>query len=404
MNASDGHAASPSRGTAAVLLAASSLTVMAGATIAPALPSMAQHFAAADPEHGERAAFLVRLALTGPGLLTAIVSLAAGPLIDRVGRVPPLLAGLVLYIAAGTSGLYVQTITQLLVGRALLGVAVALVMVATTALIGDLYQGPRRQKFNGLQGACMSFGGVLFLVAAGFLADTGWRSPFVIYFAAAGVLLAALMLAANLRAATNAAGSSPQPEQTVSPGAIGRILILGFVGMVLFYMIPTHLPFRLDEIGITERKYGGIAIAASGLVAGVIAASYSIARARLSFLAIVAVQMGLMAASFAIIAKAESYPLILLGAVVNGLGQGFMIPNLTTWVQSESPVHLRGRNIGWLVSAVFLGQFLSPIITKPLGDRFGIAGEFGIASGFMILIAIFAALASKFGSRGKPVA
>jgi MFS family permease len=377
---------------------------MAGATIAPALPAMAAHFKEKAERDGSEVEFLVRLALTGPGLFTAIVSLFAGPLIDRIGRVPILLMGLVLYIIAGTSGLYLDDIHQLLVGRALLGVAVALVMVTTTTLIGDLYAGPARQRFTGFQSAFMSFGGVAFLLIAGFLADVGWRAPFGIYFAA-GLVLVGTLVALRSGSGTGGPGASSvagaQFVDEAGPAArtLATVLALGFVGMVLFYMIPTHVPFLLQELGVGEKKFGGIAIATNGLMGGIVAMNYGRIRSRLSFAAIAALMFIVMAAGYTIFWQARSYPVVLIGCVVNGLGQGLMLPNCMSWIQSIAPAGKRAKLSGALVSAVFLGQFLSPILTKPIGDRFGLSAEFGIAAGVMVGLCVVFAMLAGIGTK-----
>ena len=66
------------RGT---LLAASTLTIMAGATIAPGLPRMQAHFADVA-----QADLLVRLVLTIVALAVALFSPIAGWLADRSGK------------------------------------------------------------------------------------------------------------------------------------------------------------------------------------------------------------------------------------------------------------------------------------------------------------------------------
>ncbi|MEM7762019.1 MAG: MFS transporter, partial [Cyanobacteria bacterium P01_A01_bin.40] len=67
----------------ATLLLVSTLTVMSGATIAPSLPAMQEHFADV-----ENSALLVRLVLTIPALFIAIGGLFAGQLVDKIGRKP----------------------------------------------------------------------------------------------------------------------------------------------------------------------------------------------------------------------------------------------------------------------------------------------------------------------------
>lgn len=95
------------------LLLVSTLTVMAGATIAPSLPAMQQHFAEVA-----NVAYWVRLVLTVPALLIAIGAPFVGVLIDQLGRKPLLTTALVVYGLAGSSGLWLNTIGLILVGRA----------------------------------------------------------------------------------------------------------------------------------------------------------------------------------------------------------------------------------------------------------------------------------------------
>jgi len=143
-------------------LLVSSLTVMAGATIAPALPSMQAHFAEV-----KQAGLLIRLVLTLPALFIVLAAPIAGWFLDRNGRLRLLIPAMVLYGIAGSSGLYLDTIGSILAGRALLGVAVAGIMTAATTLVADYYEGQARAQFMGWQAAFMSFGGVVFLTAGG---------------------------------------------------------------------------------------------------------------------------------------------------------------------------------------------------------------------------------------------
>ena len=78
--------------TKSTLLLVSTLTVMAGATIAPSLPAMQEHFQSVN-----NAALWVRLVLTLPALFIVVGSLIAGIVVDRFGRKPLLLAATALY-------------------------------------------------------------------------------------------------------------------------------------------------------------------------------------------------------------------------------------------------------------------------------------------------------------------
>jgi MFS family permease len=152
----------------ATLLLASTLTVMAGATISPALPAIQAHFTGTG-----NAALLVRLVLTMPALFIAPTAPLAGGVADRAECKPLLVGSTVLYAIAGGSGFVLDSLLAIIVGRAALGVAVGGITVGATALITDYYVGEQRDSVLGLQGSFSQFGGVLFLPLGGVLADVG---------------------------------------------------------------------------------------------------------------------------------------------------------------------------------------------------------------------------------------
>jgi MFS family permease len=102
------------------LLLVSSLTIMSLITISPALPQMAIAFSGV-----KNSGFLVKLVLTIPALMIAVFSPITGRLIDRYGRLKILWFSLVLYAIAGSAGYYLKDLYQILISRAVLGMAVA---------------------------------------------------------------------------------------------------------------------------------------------------------------------------------------------------------------------------------------------------------------------------------------
>ena len=117
------------------------MTVMAGATIAPSLPEMTRAF-----PNNPNAETLVKLVLTIPGLFIAITAPMSGWIIDRFGRIRLLVGMLLLYAIAGTSGLYLNSLFEIIVGRAFLGIAVGGIMTTAIALIGDYFEGETRSS------------------------------------------------------------------------------------------------------------------------------------------------------------------------------------------------------------------------------------------------------------------
>ena len=220
-----------------------------------AVAAVAVAFAAADT-------YVVVLALpdmmTGVGLsvdelqrAAPIVSgfllgyVAVLPLIGRIadlrGRVPVLVASLVVFALGSLVTAAAYDLPSMVVGRFLQGVGGGGLVPATLALVADLYPPHRRGVPLGLVGAVQEVGSVLGpLYGALVLAVSSWHAIFAIN------VVAALLLAALLRSA--APSSSEEPARGPGPEAPGRrdlpgaaLLLLALAGLVLTMVQPPAL-------------------------------------------------------------------------------------------------------------------------------------------------------------------
>ncbi|MEO1004618.1 MAG: MFS transporter [Cyanobacteria bacterium J06638_38] len=366
----------------ATLLLVSTLTVMSGATIAPSLPAMQEHFADV-----ENSALLVRLVLTIPALFIAIGGLFAGQLVDKIGRKPLLVSSTLVYGLAGSSGFVLNSLGTILFGRALLGLSVAGIMTGVTTLIADYYTGQKRANFMGLQAAFMGLGGVAFLSVGGFIADLNWRFPFLIYLSAWAIMLAiAFTLYEPKREVNNQAQDSSQVSQPrMSISVLAMIYGVALFYMLAFYLIPVQLPFYLKNLSNSSAAASGLAIAASTLASSIASLRYGFVKERLGFVSIVATAFAIASVGYLMIGVAGSYNLVLLGLIIAGLGFGLLMPNLNVWLSSIVSDALRGRALGGLTTFFFLGQFLSPIIAQPVTNSVGL-GQTYIVTGISLLV------------------
>ncbi len=405
------HRGPPRASTAATLLAASTLTIMAPTIVAPALPSIARAFADAPAVD-----VAVPLVLTLPALVIAVTAGAVGVVVDRRGRRPVLLAGILLYGAMGGTGLVVGTLPLLLAGRVGLGVAVAMVLTAVTTLIADLYDGVARARMLARQAAAMGVSGTVFTATSGVLAASSWRLSFLLY------PLAWLLLPLVLRAVptpprpTGPIGApSARPAPVVSgpgtvttPGweaggagprgvehrgaraavvvvAVSITLLLGV--QVLFYLLPVQLPFVLEEVFGLGPARTGLLVAIPPLAyagASLLATRLATDRRRASVVAAAAAVTG---TGYLAIGTATTLWVVAMGLVVGGAGLGLIVPNLVAWVAQDAPPHLRGRLVGVMTSALFLGQFLSPLLWSPAVSRFGRQGALTLAAAVLVAVA-----------------
>ena len=361
------------------LLFTSSMTVMAGATISPALPQIQQFF-----QNEPNSEFWVKLLLTLPALFTAIGAPFAGMIIDRFGRKPLLIGAVTLYGLAGGSGCVLSSLTGLLIGRAFLGLAVGAIMTTSIALIADYYQGPKRNQIMGTQAAFMGYGGVVFLTLGGFLADIGWRIPFLIYLSAFAILPLVIfcLTEPNVESDRNSI-LAEDVEAKLPIGTIALIYTLTFLTMVAFYMIPVQLPFYLKSLGQVSNAQTGIAIAASTLASAIVSMRYGSIKTHLSFPGVLICLFLLMGLGYVTISLAKSYPVVVLGLIFAGSGLGLLLPNMNVWLNAKTPIASRGRVLGGLTTCMFLGQFCSPIVSQPIAQQLGLGVTYGV-TGFAL--------------------
>lgn len=135
----------------------------------PALPMLTQALGAS----------LAATQLTMSGLILSfgLAQLAWGPIADRVGRRPVLLAGLSLYVLAGLACTVAPNIGVLILGRCLQGACLAAAVVCARAMVRDLYE---PQQGAQVMSRAMSGLGVIAILApvtGGALAGgAGWRA------------------------------------------------------------------------------------------------------------------------------------------------------------------------------------------------------------------------------------
>lgn len=367
------------RAAAWALLLCSSLTVMSGAIIAPALPLIAEDFK--ELPHVE---FLSRLVITMPALAIALTGMLSGILADRIGRRPLLLGALALYAIAGTSGLYLSDLYAILAGRFVLGVAVAGVMTAASAMIGDRLAGAARRKFLGRQAAFMSAGGVVFVPLGGLLTGISYHAPFAVY--AASLLLLPLVVAAlpesrgggaAARASTANVAGLPAAAATRGSGVIiASIFVLAILFQIAFYLGPVQVPFMVKSVLKGSGLIAGVAVAVMTLGAAVVSLNYErLARGRSPWSA-ACVTAAVMGVGCIVTGAADSLPVLMIGQLIFGMGAGLIMPNLMSWLMATASESRRGQLTGTLTAAIFAGQFLSPIAAQPFVHDHGVPGTF----------------------------
>jgi MFS family permease len=367
-----------------ILLSASCLSVLGAVLIAPVLPQLQDAFVGVP---GARV--LAPVVLTVPALLIGLTAPFAGLIVDKVDRKRLLLVALVCYAITGTAPLYLPSLPAILVSRVLVGVCEAAIMTCATTLIGDYWSGARRSRYLSLQTLVASLSATVFLALGGVLGAHSWRTPFWVY-AVALVLVppAAKLIWQPAGQATRGPRLAPLPWRTLLTPCL-----VTFIGGIVFYTLIVELSFVLTEAGLAATAaIGGISALMS-----VATAAGCVVFARLSHRTprtLLPVEFGLSALGFLLVFATGSIPVISAGAAIAGFGTGMLLPTLLTWAVNGLDFEQRGRGTGVWTAALFIGEFLCPLLIAAIGTGTGglrpAIGVLGLAAAVMAGICVLA--------------
>ncbi|CNK61866.1 inner membrane transport protein YdhC [Yersinia frederiksenii] len=191
----------------------------------------------------------------------AIAQLIWGPVSDKLGRKPVLLAGLGLFAIGCLGVLWVETATQLLVLRFIQAVGVCSAAVSWQALVVDRYRdGKANRVFATIMPLVALSPALAPLLGAWLLNHFSWRSIFVVLLA---VTLLLLIPTALLKERKNAASDNTVQNKSAisfwqllkSPVFSGNVMIFAACSAGFFAWL-TGSPFILGEMGYSPNAIG----------------------------------------------------------------------------------------------------------------------------------------------------
>ncbi len=371
-------------GVAAILLM-SSLTVMVGAAVTPAVAELGRVYGL-----GNYASWLI----TTPALGVVITTVLFGRVIDKKGPYWVAFLGLLCYGGFGVAGAYMPNVGTLLIDRVLLGAATAAIMNASVTFISAFFQGEKQLKILALQSMAMECGGVIYLSVSGMLADVSWRCPFYIYglgfLAFLGLALFIPKVPAAAQDTEDLTGDTGAKAKGVP---IPLVLLISFLGMLMFFTAMVVLPLYLqNQLGYSP-SFTGYYLASIDVVS-VLAAGFSpqiVKRVQeKGSLTIAFCSYGIAFLLYFLLGESL---FLWIAACFVGIGFGFSTPLYNNLIVNKSTPSNKGLNISFCTMAMFAGQFLSALLVSVLAAE----NLFLIASliGFVIMACI-SPVAKKF--------
>ncbi len=368
---------SVSTATKVTLLLLSMLTMMSNVAIVTMLPHLSEHF-----DHVENIELYSRLMITLPSLSIAFLSPFLGHFVFKIGKKRSTVIALILFSLFGTAGLYLQSIYEFLFSRFLFGIAIAILMIVSTSLIGDYFKNEARHKFMGLQSAFISIGGIVFIVGGGVLSDMDWRYPFWIYILGLVVLAFVIKYLVEIKVDEHV-----DEDDTYINHNLWYIYLFAFILMLVFYILPTQMPFLMINVFGASGTLTGEIIATAFVFNALGAISFAKFKKRYEFSSIYIIGMGIIAFGFILIGNVDNVYLFFITSPIMGFGGGLMMANMTSWMLHVAHHTKRIKSSAYLSSAYFFGQFCSPLATMPLVESVGVQ-DFFVVSGIILFITL----------------
>ncbi len=251
--AQDNGALATSRMMLLLLVAMTGVAPISLYLLVPALPVLASTFG----RDISIAQMTVSLYMVG----IACSQIIMGPLSDRFGRRPVLLAGLGLMVAASAGCIFAETLPQLIAARFLQALGGATGMVVSRAIIRDLYSRDRISAMISLVIAVMMIAQMLSPLTGGLLETAfGWRAIFYVITAASLIIAVAIALTLPETRRDRAEGSGG------FRGDVGRLFTSrAFIGYVLCQVLASQIIFAfagggpyivVTQVGRSSAEYG----------------------------------------------------------------------------------------------------------------------------------------------------
>lgn len=374
----------PVRGGVALFLGCSSLQALIFCAPTPVLPAIAAYLG------GVTAAQLV---FTLPGVGVIVAGAFAARCLVRFGQRAVAMAGLVLYVASGTAGLYVEGSAAFLGMRMLVGLAAGLVTAAVFEWVGRNFEDARRARLMGAFSALATAIAVAGTPVAGFTAAaSGWRAVFALYACAVPLVFLAYVALDRRPAAARA------PERARDLTSMLGVTLRVTCGWIVVFTAVLHFPFKLAALGIDDPARQG----AFGAICGVFSVFGSLLYARLTAWTgarrMTVLLLLLLGAGLLGMGASHALAPFVLFAVVTNAGAGMVAPHLSGMLLASAPADRLAGAAALIGTLAYTGQFVAAAITAPIAERVGVDAVL-VGMGAVTLLTV---LVAARGSTARP--
>ncbi len=225
-----------------------------------------------------------------------------------------------------------------------------------------------------------------------------------IWFSVIIAVLNAVLVATSLKEPVRHAERPASGGMASVIGKARELLAIGFVSTFASVLMEQTIAFAFeDRLGLTHEQtplYVGSALGCYGVVA-VFAQGFLVRRLKIPAGRLLLMGLPLTMTGMALLVFANDFPLLVVAMALQGLGQGLVMPGVTSALSLSVGDGDQGAVAGANSSAQGLGRLLGPLVGPTL---YGLSPELPFAASACLLfcVVLFVALRASVRSIGAP--
>ena len=341
---------------------------MPSGVVAPSLTTMAPALG-----EGQEGMFLAQMVMTISALAMAVSATFVGWLSEHIGYSLTIVGGLAGFAIFGSIGAFTESPWILVASRLVLGVSAAAMITPACALIFYYFEGKLRERVFGL----MTAGSAVFAIgssaASGFIVrDFGWHAVYLIYAVMLIPLVAVPFLLTNVDGTRSPIKPPPVVKGERLPlGSVAGVLLFAMLMAMLMFNVVVQIPFMLAERGYDDPRFVSLAVGVECGLQIVGAILFGTLNTRLSMRYMMAMVFILFGIGHLVVGLFAPIVVIFIGIAVIGFASAFTKPATASYLLRKLPPSMHGRASGAVITALYMGGFLNPVLISPIAAGMG---------------------------------
>lgn len=340
-----------------------SILLMGVIGIAGGLSVIGQHFSSLPQTS-------IQLLISLTCIVIIPVSILVGKVQEYMSKKTLIVFGILCFIIGGTAPAFMSSFTAILVSRAILGLAIGILMPLSSALVVEYFDGDECSKVMGQQVSAQMLGCAVMVLLGGYLAVIGWNITFYVHLIAVISLIIVLICLPNTRPIRSAAVDGAPTRKVKLTGAAYGWIVTMFLFFISAQVFSVFISFFIDSQKLGTPAQAGqtlTLLAIGGFVMGLVFGKLMTATKNLT-LSIGLILMGL---SYLISVYAPNINMVYVGSLVAGLSLSIVMPCIIVGASQSVDAISAPMAISVVLGSQNLAQFLSPYIATPIAVMMG---------------------------------